>query len=100
MGSALACFFTRIDLTGDIPEAWRKATIIPFFKAGRRDNPANYRPISLLSILGKLYARHLLEKLKSWLDQENPVVDEQARFMEGRFPMGHNLILSYLIDVA
>lgn len=42
----------------------------------------NYGPVSLLSILRKLYARHLLEKLKNWLDQENLLVDEQAGFKE------------------
>ena len=41
--------------TGTVPAMWKKATIIPIHKKGKyKKNPNSYRPISLLSCLGKL----------------------------------------------
>ena len=34
---------------GDIPEEWRTAVVIPIHKKGDRNNPDNYRDISLLN---------------------------------------------------
>ena len=34
---------------GDIPEEWRAAVVIPIHKKGDRNNPDNYRGISLLN---------------------------------------------------
>ena len=47
----LASLFTYIDTTGHIPENWGFAIIVPIFKKEKRDDPANYRPISLLSTI-------------------------------------------------
>ncbi|PKU39021.1 rna-directed dna polymerase from mobile element hypothetical protein [Limosa lapponica baueri] len=34
-------------------EDWRKANVTPVFKKGKKDDPGNYRPVSLTSIPGK-----------------------------------------------
>ena len=93
----LASLFTYIDQTAQIPYDWGLAIIIPIFKKGLRSEPSNYRPISLLNVISKLYAKHLCLKLCNWLDQENILEDEQAGFRSGRSSMDHCLILQYLI---
>ena len=40
------------------PSSWRLGIITSIFKKGHRNNPANYRSISLLSNLGKATNRH------------------------------------------
>ena len=40
--------------TGKVPTEWKMADIIPIHKGGKHDEPLNYRPISLTSILCKL----------------------------------------------
>ena len=40
---------------GDIPEEWRTAIVIPIHKKGDRNNPDNYRGISLLNTGYKIY---------------------------------------------
>jgi hypothetical protein len=40
-----------------LPGAWREASIVPLYKKGPAEDPANYRPIALLS-----HARKLIEK--------------------------------------
>ncbi|XP_072021548.1 uncharacterized protein [Amphiura filiformis] len=36
---------------GTVPSSWKKAHIVPLFKKGSRSEAANYRPISLTSVL-------------------------------------------------
>ena len=50
----LSIIFERSWKTGEVPEDWRKASITPIFKKGKKEDPGNYRPVSLTSILGKL----------------------------------------------
>ena len=42
--------------SGQVPEDWRVANVTPLFKKGSREEfeLGNYRPVSLMSIVGKL----------------------------------------------
>ena len=46
---------------GDIPEEWRTAIFIPIHKKGNKNNPDNYRGISLLKLDIK-YIQNLLQR--------------------------------------
>jgi len=46
--------FERSWRTGEVPEDGRKATVTPVFKKGKKQDPGNYRPVSLTCILGKV----------------------------------------------
>ena len=37
------------------PDSWTKAIIVPIHKKGNKSNPDNYRGISLLCIVSKVY---------------------------------------------
>ena len=51
---ALLSIFNNIWTTGDFPEDWRLATVIPIPKPGKDHYwPTNYRPIALTSCLCK-----------------------------------------------
>jgi hypothetical protein len=40
--------------TGQIPEDWKNANIVPIFKKADRSKPSNYRPVSLTSVASKI----------------------------------------------
>jgi hypothetical protein len=42
---------------GYIPKEWKNANITPIYKKGDKSNVKNYRPVSLLSIIGKVLER-------------------------------------------
>ena len=44
-------------LTGVVPHNWRIANTIPIYKYGNHQIPANYRPISLTSLVSKLFEK-------------------------------------------
>ena len=58
-----------------MPEDWKKANVVPIFKKGRRVDPANYRPISLTSILGKILEKFIKEAILEGLAQANILRD-------------------------
>jgi len=37
--------------SGEVPGDWKKGNIAPIFEKGRKENPGNYRPVSLTSVL-------------------------------------------------
>ena len=48
----LSIICERSRRTGEVPEDWRKAIVTPVFKKGKKEDPGNYRPVSLSSIPG------------------------------------------------
>ncbi|KAK4811373.1 LOW QUALITY PROTEIN: hypothetical protein QYF61_027602 [Mycteria americana] len=53
----LAIIFEKPWRSGDIPDDWKRANvlfIIPIYKKGPKEDPGNYRPISLTSVPGKV----------------------------------------------
>ena len=47
------------------PEDWVSAVIVPLYKGkGNRTECKNYRGISLLSVVGKIYARILVDRVR------------------------------------
>ena len=42
---------------GEIPQGWKAARVTPIFKAGNKMNIENYRPISVLPVVVKVFER-------------------------------------------
>ena len=51
----LARLFEDSWCSGQVPEDWKRVNVVPIFKKGRREEPGNYRPVSLTSLLGKAF---------------------------------------------
>ena len=69
--------------TGNVPQAWREATMIPLLKSGKDgDTVSNYRPISLTSCLCKTMERIINLRMQWYLESENLLVSQQAGFRQ------------------
>ncbi|CAK1597415.1 unnamed protein product [Parnassius mnemosyne] len=65
-----------------VPGDWCKAVIVPIYKGkGSQQDCRNYRGISLLSIVGKLYAKVLIERVMK--ETDGKIWDVQAGFRKG-----------------
>ena len=69
--------------TKTTPTSWHIATVIPVFKKGNPAECDNYRPISLVSVLYKVYATILLRRLKA-AGAEGKLWDRQFGFRSKR----------------
>ena len=92
----LAKHFAYINHHGKFPNGWDQSIVIPIYKKGDKTLPANYRPISLLELSSKLYARFILTKVKDWVLQNNIIGEEQAGFCCGKSAIDHCFILNHL----
>eukprot|EP00973_Karenia_brevis_P058488 8145814-Karenia_brevis.AAC.1 len=92
--SMLADLFTDI-LEGEPPDYWKSTKIRVLFKKGDAQDPANYRPIAMLPILYKLFARVLCGRIGAILDASQPV--EQAGFRTGFGCEDHIFTMSQLV---
>ena len=60
----LSGFYTTCIKLEQIPKLWRKAKVIDILKPGKpADDPASYRPISVLCIGFKLFERVILNRI-------------------------------------
>ena len=89
----LRTLFTASFLKGYIPPSFKRAAIVPIFKSGDKCLPGNYRPISLTSVICKVYERIIRKQVFSFLCDKNCLNDTQHGFRSGRS------CLSALLDV-
>ncbi|KFV76362.1 RNA-directed DNA polymerase from mobile element jockey, partial [Struthio camelus australis] len=59
----LSITFERSWQSGEAPEDWKKANVTPVFKKGKKEEPGNYRPVSLTSIPGKVMEQLVLDTI-------------------------------------
>jgi len=75
--------FNLCFVCGVVPEEWCEACIVPLYKGkGDKYECSNYRGISLLSVVGKLYGRVLINRISG--ATECAIGDEQCGFRRGR----------------
>ena len=59
----LCCLFNKSLSCGKFPSDWKKANVSPIFKSNDKQKHTNYRPISLLSNIGKILERLVFMRL-------------------------------------
>ena len=79
---------------GKVPTEWKTSAIVPIPKGGDTNQPSNYRPISLLSILSKLLERHMYKHVLKHIEATMPLALQQWGFRSGRSTV------SALLDVT
>ena len=70
-------------VTGIYPDQLKIAKVIPVFKKGDKLLVSNYRPISLLSNINKIYEKLVYKRLYSFLNIHNCIYELQFGFRAG-----------------
>ena len=92
--------FNIILKTSSVPEQWLIGKIKPIYKnKGDASDPENYRPITLLSCLGKLFTALLSERLNSYVEENLILKENQAGFRKDYSTMDHIFVLHALTQL-
>ena len=73
-------FKSCIDATGIFPYSWKKSNLVSVHKKGDKQLIENYRPVSLLSILGKVFEKVLYNNIFEYLQENNLLCENQPGF--------------------
>ncbi|KAJ2952835.1 hypothetical protein O0L34_g7201 [Tuta absoluta] len=92
----LVKLFNNVLSQGLTPGSWKKATVTILHKKGDKAKLTNYRPISLLSQVYKLFAKVLCHRLTTSMDDYQPL--EQAGFRCGYSTMDHIHAVKQLME--
>ncbi len=64
------------------PEKWSEGIIIPIYKKGDKMLPENYRAITLLSCIGKLYTSTIYKRIAQWATDNRVFSEAQFGFRQ------------------
>ena len=92
--------FNKVLATGILPEEWLIGVIFPLYKnKGDVNDLHNYRGITLLSCLGKLFTSILNDRLTHFSNECNVIQETQAGFRQDYSTLDHIFLLKSVIDL-
>ena len=75
----LTRLFNKSLRAGHFPTSWKQANVTPIFKnKGTNSEPTNYRPISLLSCISKIFEKLVFKQVYKHLTDNNILSDKQS----------------------
>ena len=79
----LCNLFNQSFYSGIYPNTLKVAKIISLHKGGTTTDPGNYRPISLLSIINKIFEKAIYTRVYTFLEKNNLINTSQFGFRQG-----------------
>ena len=76
----LTTVFNSISTAGNITDDWEKNTMCPLHKKGSVYDPNNFRGISLIDTVCKIFTNILVKRLDKWTEKFNVIHESQAGF--------------------
>ena len=94
----LAKLFNMVWRVGKASYDWRNAVIVPIHKKGSKMDCTNYRRINLMSIVGKVFAGVLNERVK--VLTVDKLMDEQSGFRASRGSIDQIFTVKQIVEKA
>ena len=85
---------------GIFPDIWKQANIIPIFKKGDKSSPNIYRPVSLLSFVGRVMEKCIFKHMFNYFRDYDIIYKYQSGFLPGCSTTRHLVHLYHSISEA
>ena len=95
----LTGLFNQVLRSGAYPNAWAVGVIKPIFKNGIRSDPSNYRGITLLNVMAKLFSAIVNSRLEWWAETNNVLNVTQFGFRKNHRTTDPIFIINSLIQL-
>ena len=79
--NSLAFLFNKSIETSQFPDSWKVARITPIFKDGDKTEKSNYRPISVLPVISKLFEKLFFNQLYLYVKENGLFTSDQSGFL-------------------
>ena len=79
----LCILFNKFFMFSQVPKALKTSKVIPVFKNNSKTDVSNYRPISLLTGISKLFERVIATRMRAFIEQNDILCKEQHGFRTG-----------------
>lgn len=89
----LSSLFNHCINNAYFPTIWKRAKILPIAKKKSAKELTDFRPISLLSNIGKLFERVIAEQLNNFCEESNVIPNNQFGFKRGHSTEHASLVL-------
>lgn len=78
----------------EIPVYWEMANVVPVFSKSEKEDPGNYRPVSLISVPGKIMEKIIPGVIEKHLRDKAVPGHSKQRVHEGKAPLNELNFLS------
>ena len=68
--------------SGSFPSQMKNAKVFPIYKGGQKSDPSNYRPISILPTISKIFEKHVNKHLMGYLNKYKLIHENQSGFRQ------------------
>ena len=98
---SISAFFNPCLLSSTQPREWKSAVVVPVFKGkGNPSHPVNYRPISLLKAVAKLYESMISRQFYSLVESYKIISSSQFGFCRKRSTVDQLVQLTSIVSRA
>lgn len=82
--SPLEHIFNLSYMNAEVPTRWKHALVTPVLKKSLASDPKNYRPISITSVLARIFEKTVKKNITEHLKEQDIISENQFGFLEGR----------------
>lgn len=94
----LSMIFEKACKSSEVSGDWKKGNVTPIFKKSKKDDPGNYQPVNLTSVLWKIKKQILPDATLRHMEEREVIQDNRHGFTKGNSCLAN--LLAICVDIT